>query len=143
MFSARRRLGMTGPGGAGCIASAERKSKQGTEDENGEFERRSVRACSGSSIRILILCSLFVLIEGQDLGPTVSKLMGDLEYEWTGTIAAADVPLLVAALGGAAGDDVLGAVRGDTLFLLATGHSIHDERPTYFAGRILELPFRN
>jgi len=46
-------------------------------------------------------------IDGQDLGPGTSPVSSDGEYEWFKTIAAADVPRLVALLGGRPGDDVL------------------------------------
>lgn len=48
-----------------------------------------------------------VVIEGQDLGEIVEAFWGYPEYEWDITIRAANVPLLVAALSGVAGDDVL------------------------------------
>ena len=50
-----------------------------------------------------------VRIEGQDLGDAVESIMGAgiREYEWTWTIATADVEAAIAALGGSKGDDVL------------------------------------
>jgi hypothetical protein len=57
-----------------------------------------------------------VVIEGQDLGSGVEEIFGAREYEWTWTVAAADVPALVRALGGDEGDDVLnllGALYSD------------------------------
>ena len=50
-----------------------------------------------------------LVIDGQDLGPAVERAFGEglTEYEWRHTIRAANVPLLVAALGGAPGEDVL------------------------------------
>jgi hypothetical protein len=54
-----------------------------------------------------------VRIEGQDLGPSVAEWWGEgrTEYEWTITIAAADVSAYVRCLGGSPGDDVLELVR--------------------------------
>ncbi len=46
-------------------------------------------------------------LNGQDLGPGTAMVSSDGEYEWTTTIAAADVPRLVALLGGEPGSDVL------------------------------------
>lgn len=46
-------------------------------------------------------------IDGQDLGPSTAPVSDDGEYEWFQTIAAADIPAVVALLGGAPGDDVL------------------------------------
>lgn len=51
-----------------------------------------------------------LMISGQDLGPTVHRLMGSVEYEWATTVAAEHLPALVAALGGTPGEDVLDAV---------------------------------
>jgi hypothetical protein len=45
--------------------------------------------------------------DGQDLGPGTGIVSDDGEYEWFETIAAADVPRVVALLGGQAGDDLL------------------------------------
>ena len=42
-----------------------------------------------------------------ELGPATATDSSDGEYEWFLTIAAADVPRVVALLGGAPGDDVL------------------------------------
>lgn len=52
-------------------------------------------------------------IDGQDLGPSTAMVSSDGEYEWFETIAAADVPRLVGALGGAPGDDVLDLLARD------------------------------
>lgn len=52
-------------------------------------------------------------IDGQDLGPGTSIVSDDGEYEWFGTIAAADVPRLVALLGGQPGDNVLDLLERD------------------------------
>lgn len=46
-------------------------------------------------------------ILGQDLGPVTRSISGDGEYEWGYTVAADDVPALVIALGGEAGEDVI------------------------------------
>lgn len=48
-----------------------------------------------------------LVLVGHDLGPVARPVSDDEEYEYTKTIAAADVPRLVALLGGAASDDVL------------------------------------
>ena len=55
-----------------------------------------------------------VSIEGQDLGPHTP---GGEEYEYYFTIEPGDVPLLLAALGGTAGDDVLSllAAQGEKI----------------------------
>lgn len=39
-----------------------------------------------------------LVIEGQDIGETVERLLGGREYEWVWTIRAADFPRLIAAL---------------------------------------------
>ena len=39
-----------------------------------------------------------LVIEGQDLGPTVKALLGDIEYEWCWTIKAQDIHLIKQAL---------------------------------------------
>ena len=46
-------------------------------------------------------------IDGQDLGPGTAIVSSDGEYEWFQTIAAEDIPRVVALLDGGAGDDVL------------------------------------
>ena len=46
-------------------------------------------------------------IQGQDLGPVTKSVSGDGEYEYSYTIAAADIPRLLPLLGGRPGDDVL------------------------------------
>jgi hypothetical protein len=54
-----------------------------------------------------------VRIDGQDLGSAVESIMGGgiREYEWSWTIAGADVPAAIAALGGNPGGDVIGLLR--------------------------------
>lgn len=52
-------------------------------------------------------------IDGQDLGPGTAPVSDDGEYEWFETIVAADVPRLVALLGGQPGDDVLDLLERD------------------------------
>jgi hypothetical protein len=52
-------------------------------------------------------------VNGQDLGPGTATVSGDGEYEWFQTIAAADVPRVVALLGGRPGDDVLDILERD------------------------------
>jgi hypothetical protein len=46
-------------------------------------------------------------IVGQDLGPATAIVSSDGEYEWARTVAPADVPRLVAELGGQPGQDIL------------------------------------
>lgn len=46
-------------------------------------------------------------IDGQDLGPGTAMVSADGEYEWFETIAAADVPRVIALLDGEPGTDVL------------------------------------
>ena len=60
-------------------------------------------------------------IDGQDLGPGTAIVSSDGEYEWFETIAAADVPRVVALLGGQPGDDVLDLLERDF-----TGAGSHD-----------------
>ncbi|MGH2720634.1 MAG: hypothetical protein ACRDJO_03395 [Actinomycetota bacterium] len=52
-------------------------------------------------------------IDGQDLGPATAPVSPDGEYEWFKTIAAADVPRVVALLGGRPGEDVLDLLERD------------------------------
>jgi hypothetical protein len=52
-------------------------------------------------------------IDGQDLGPSTALVSEDGEYEWFETIASADLPRLVALLGGASGEDVLDLLERD------------------------------
>ena len=61
-----------------------------------------VRATNGS-----------VRIDGQDLGSAVESIMGGgiREYEWSWTIAKADVESAIAALGGEPGGDLIGLLR--------------------------------
>lgn len=55
-----------------------------------------------------------LVVEGQDLGPGVTRVFGEgiTEYEWTHTVAADQVPALIAALGGDEGADVLDLLAG-------------------------------
>lgn len=50
-------------------------------------------------------------LDGWDLGDAVERAHGDREYEWTVDVAAHDLPALVAALGGAPGEDVFEVIR--------------------------------
>ncbi len=52
-------------------------------------------------------------IDGHDLGPGTDMVSSDGEYEWFETIAAVDVPRVVALLGGRPGDDVLDVLERD------------------------------
>ncbi len=60
-------------------------------------------------------------IEGQDLGPATATVSSDGEYEWGRSVAPADVPRLVAELGGKPGQDIL-----DILELSWTGLRSYD-----------------
>lgn len=46
-------------------------------------------------------------LDGQDLGPATAMVSSDGEYEYFKTIAAADLPALLATLGAEPGADVL------------------------------------
>ncbi|HTW35804.1 MAG TPA: hypothetical protein VMD53_14395 [Rhizomicrobium sp.] len=59
-------------------------------DERTDGDRRFLSAEIGAEGELIIT--------GHDLGDGVSALTGYSEYEWTWTIAAADVPKLAAAL---------------------------------------------
>lgn len=48
-----------------------------------------------------------VVFEGHDLGGATRELLGAYEYEYSIVVKAADVPMMVRALGGNPGDDVL------------------------------------
>ncbi len=48
-----------------------------------------------------------LVIEGQDLGPGTWPVSTDGEYEWSHTIAAADIPVLLELLGAPPGADTL------------------------------------
>jgi len=50
-----------------------------------------------------------LIIEGQDLGKGVSGVFGEgiSEYEWNYLIEKENIPLLIKALGGEEGDDIL------------------------------------
>ena len=52
-----------------------------------------------------------VRLDGWDYGDLVEKYQGGREYEWLVTVAARDVPALVAALGGTSGEDVFEVIR--------------------------------
>ena len=53
-------------------------------------------------------------IDGHDLGPGTAPVSDDGEYEWFQTIAAEDVPRVVALLGGEPGADVHDLLAGWT-----------------------------
>ena len=67
----------------------------------------------GRSIRYVRAKGGGVRIEGQDLGSAIESIMGGgiREYEWTWTIAKADVAAAIAVLGGKPGGDVIGLLR--------------------------------
>jgi hypothetical protein len=46
-------------------------------------------------------------IDGQDLGPGTAPVSSDGEYEYSYCVKAADLPKLVALLGGAPGENIL------------------------------------
>ena len=52
-------------------------------------------------------------VDGHDLGPATAPVSSDGEYEYFKTVAAADVPHVVALLGGEPGDDVLDLLERD------------------------------
>jgi hypothetical protein len=52
-------------------------------------------------------------VDGHDIGPGTAPVSSDGEYEWFKTIAAGDVPRLLAVLGGDPGDDVLDVLARD------------------------------
>lgn len=52
-----------------------------------------------------------VRLDGWDYGDLVEKYQGGREYEWIVTVAARDVPALVAALGGAPGERIDEVIR--------------------------------
>lgn len=60
-------------------------------------------------------------IDGHDLGPGTAPVRDDGEYEWFRTIPAAEVPRLIALLGGQEGDDIL-----DLLARRYTGRASYD-----------------
>ena len=51
-------------------------------------------------------------IDGQDLGPGTAMVSSDGEYEWFETIAAGDVPRVIALLDGEPGTDLLDLLEG-------------------------------
>jgi hypothetical protein len=52
-----------------------------------------------------------IRVDGWDMGDEVERLKGAREYEWMIDVAERDLPALVAALGGAAGEDVFDVIR--------------------------------
>jgi len=60
-----------------------------------------------------------LVIQGQDL--TAPNPWGTGEYEYALTVRPADVPRVVAALGGADGDDVLALLRAHAELIVTTG----------------------
>lgn len=80
-------------------------------------------------------------IDGQDLGSGVGQFWGEgsSEYEWCITVQAAEIPRVIAALGGAKGDDVLAllAARSNKDELCATTEFFKKRRiPTEFFSRV-------
>ena len=72
-------------------------------DGDGDFLRRWVPLDDDGDLRV----------EGQDLGRTVEEIWGDglREYEFIRTVRKEHVPLLIDALGGQPGDDVLDLIE--------------------------------
>lgn len=68
---------------------------------------RDARDEGGSRYLGATLAAGSLRIEGQDLGQAVEDIVGDREYEWTWTLAAAHIPMAVHDLGGAPGSDPL------------------------------------
>ncbi|MBA2310259.1 MAG: hypothetical protein H0W01_13450 [Pseudonocardiales bacterium] len=104
---------------------------------------RSIRDADGSRhLDAHVTAEGDVVVEGQDLGPGVERAFGPglTEYEWTHTVRAADVPLLVEALGGAPGDDVLALMRrvcsGDGVVRLAALLAPDGPVPAEFWSRV-------
>jgi len=54
-----------------------------------------------------------IAIEGTDVGPGVSRFWGkgNSRYEWEWSIGPAAIPAMIAALGGAPGDDPLALLK--------------------------------
>lgn len=71
---------------------------------------RDSRDEGGSRYLAAKLAAGTLRIEGQDLGQSVEDILGDREYEWTWTVAAAAIPAAVQALGGDPGSDPLAVV---------------------------------
>ena len=69
-------------------------------------------------------------IDGQDLGSGVGQFWGEgsSEYEWCITVQAAEVPRVIAALGGAKGDDVLALLAEGTGAAIIGPASKHQSR---------------
>ena len=71
-----------------------------------------------------------VRLDGWDHGDLVERVHGDREHEWIVDVASRDVPALVAALGGAPGEDVFAVIRRtctedpDRLFRVIREHDI-------------------
>ncbi|GAB1639803.1 hypothetical protein [Krasilnikovia sp. MM14-A1259] len=60
-----------------------------------------------------------LVFEGQDLNP--DNPWGGCEYEYAITVEPADVPRVVAALGGAESDDVLALLKANAERVVTTG----------------------
>lgn len=84
------------------------------DEHDGEDSRSLIAYHDGGDLRI----------DGQDLGPSTKIMSPDGEYEWTTTIAAADLPKLVEHLGGQAGEHIL-----DLLERSWTGPRSYDLEP--------------
>jgi hypothetical protein len=56
---------------------------------------------------------------GHDLKPP--PLFGESDYEYTLTVASDDIPTVVAALGGAVGDDVMPLIEANIETIVRTG----------------------
>lgn len=48
-----------------------------------------------------------LIVSGQDLGPSVEKIFGDSDYEWSHTVPSAYVPQFLQMLGGEPGVDAM------------------------------------
>ncbi|BFU45644.1 hypothetical protein [Krasilnikovia sp. MM14-A1004] len=62
-----------------------------------------------------------LVFEGQDLNP--DNPWGGREYEYAVTVQPADLPRLVAALGGTEGDDVLALLEANAERVVMTGEN--------------------
>jgi hypothetical protein len=53
-----------------------------------------------------------LVISGHDLGPATAVMSDEREYEWSHTFPPSSLPLLLSALGGTEGDDLLDLLAG-------------------------------
>jgi hypothetical protein len=70
-------------------------------------------------VDVRLLSDGTLIFEGQDLNP--ANPWSGAEYEYVITVEAADVPRVVAALGGVDGDDVLALLKADAERIVGIG----------------------